>query len=190
MQLFKINTIILIFISLNHLYAQESISKNYNYLQVKNPNVFNAIELIITFETLNVYGSISDERCYLIDYNYHYKNLNEIDTFIKISSIYLIDFNNSLIDSITGVFCYMNHLIFVKKQLFNFFYSTDMSLNLKFSPKESEFCDNDDSQTKWIFKLNNGKLEYINSTGVPFINIYGSQIQIIEEIPEEFPKYK
>lgn len=190
MQIFKINLVILILISLNHLYAQDSISKNYNLLQVNNPSIFNTIELIITFETQNVYGSISDERCYLIDFEHHYKNLSEIDTILTFSSIYLMDFNNSLFDSISGVFFHKNHLIFVKKQLFNIFYSTDMSLNLKFTPKDSEYFGNDDSQTKWIFKLNNDKLEYINSMGVPFINNYGPKIQYIEEIPEEFPKNK
>jgi hypothetical protein len=182
------NILIVFLLLMNQLFAQQILTKSVAVIQVKNIEIFKALELIIDFEKDNVYGSISDDKCYFIDWYLRPLNFQNSDTVITFTSIYRSDFYKILSDSLYGVFYFKNHIIFVKKELVTTFSKTFDLLNVIFSNDNDFYID--DSQTKWIFELKNNKLYPINSFGILFINNYGSKIQYIEEIPEEIPKNK
>ncbi len=183
-----LNIVIVFLLIMNQLFAQQILTKSVAVIQVKNIEIYKALELIIDFEKDNVYGSISDDKCYIIDWYLKPLNFQNSDTVITFTSIYRCDFYKIFSDSLYGVFYFKNHIIFVKKELVTTFSKTFDLLNVIF-PNDNDF-NIDDSQTKWIFELKNNKLYPINSFGLLFINTYGPKIQYIEDIPEEIPKNK
>jgi hypothetical protein len=172
----------LLLISFFSTEAQPFIYKKIDMLNVdvKFEQIF---DTILNFEQRSVYGGITDDRCYFVDYHVHY------DTNITIHSLYSTDFFRYLSDSIYGMLMYRNHKIFLKHSIGDYVQKTDRYYSLRIDFAYKNYLHFDDSQTRWHFLLHNGLLKYQYVEGTSLEYMHGVEpIEIIEEPIEKFPQ--